>query len=253
MQTAAVDDWDRHWSDYAQSAKSNPAQQYRKRLLFSLLNLGAAEARVLDIGSGQGDFAFDLQRRYSEAKLLGLELSATGVEIARKRIPSGTFLQRNLLAPLAPDEAHGGWATHAVCSEVLEHVDDPAALLRNAAHYMDPNCRLVVTVPGGPMSAFDRHIGHRVHYTPESLRALLESAGFEVKLSAGAGYPFFNLYRKAVILRGERLIEDVAQGSGAATSLLARAVTAVFDVLLHWNWGGGNKGWQMIAVAQPRR
>ena len=26
-----------------------------------------------------------------------------------------------------------GWGTHAVCSEVLEHVDDPVTLLRGAA------------------------------------------------------------------------------------------------------------------------
>jgi 2-polyprenyl-3-methyl-5-hydroxy-6-metoxy-1,4-benzoquinol methylase len=36
-----------------------------------------------------------------------------------------------------------------VCSEVLEHVDRPRELLANAAAYLAPGCRLVVTVPGG--------------------------------------------------------------------------------------------------------
>src|SRR5207247_2369477 len=86
-----------------------------------------------------------------------------------------------------------GWANAAVCSEVLEHVDSPVAFLRAASRYLMEGSTLVVTVPGGPFSAFDRHIGHRQHFTRASIRRVLENAGFEIERVTLAGFPFFNI------------------------------------------------------------
>ena len=59
------------------------------------------------------------------------------------------------------------------------------------------------------MSAFDKHIGHRRHFTPERLRQLLLDAGLQVESLNGAGFsPFFNLYRLTVVARGKKLIDD---------------------------------------------
>ncbi len=38
------DDWDRHWRDYADTAEQNPAQNYRREIILSLLDItGAGE------------------------------------------------------------------------------------------------------------------------------------------------------------------------------------------------------------------
>ena len=50
-----------------------------------------------------------------------------------------------------------------------------------------PPAPLVVTVPGGPMSAFDHHIGHRRHYDIPDLTALLEGRGSPWASAAGPG------------------------------------------------------------------
>jgi SAM-dependent methyltransferase len=243
------DDWDRHWNQYAVAVTANPAQSYRRKLIFSVLNLPQTSARVLDIGSGQGDFAVELKAAYPGCDFTGIELSRSGVEQSQRLVPEARFLQRNLLAPV-PDTEYRNWATHAVCSEVLEHLDEPVRLLRNAQEYLAPGCLLVVTVPGGPMSAFDRHIGHRTHYTPDSLKRLLESAGFVVTTSFAAGFPFFNLYRLVVLLRGRHLIDDVAQKETAAASDLVQFVMAVFRFLFRFNLTRCRFGWQIVAVAR---
>ncbi len=108
----------------------------------------------------------------------------------------------------------------------------------------------MVTVPGGPQSEFDRHIGHRQHFTPQMLRALLETSGFRVEIATTAGFPFFNLYRMAVILRGKRLITDVRSGSTGASSGLARVVMGAFRPLFAMNIMGSSLGWQTIATAR---
>jgi SAM-dependent methyltransferase len=203
--------------------------------------------RLLDIGSGPGDLALALRLAFNDAEILGLELSAAGVERAREKVPSATFLQRNLLEAREPEERFRRWATHAVCSEVLEHVDDPGRLLINAVPYLAPGCRLVVTVPGGPMSAFDRHIGHRRHYRAAELRELLERGGFRVEHATGAGFPFFNLYRLVVILRGRRLIMDAEQ---AAAGSGARLTMRIFESLFRLNLASSRWGWQTIALAR---
>ncbi len=247
------DDWDSHWTDYADSAEKNPSQKYRRELIFSLLapDRGPGPMRLLDIGSGQGDFASETRKRCTDAEILGLELSQAGVDLAKRKVPDATFLRTNLLEPGAPPRAYAGWATHAVCSEVLEHVDEPGRVLVSAAQYMAPGCRLIVTVPGGPMSAFEKHIGHRRHYTPSRLKELLEQSGFQVERTTGAGFPFFNLYKCAGYLRGARLIDDVRKGTGGQpASRLALLAMAAFGVLFHCNLRSSPWGWQMTGEAR---
>jgi trans-aconitate methyltransferase len=243
------DDWDRHWDDYAESAASNPAQAYRRRLVLRFLasSGNGVPGRVLDIGSGTGDLAAEIHDAFPAAELLGLDVSAAAVEHAARKVPQATFLQQDLVGDSEADPRLRGWATHAVCSEVLEHVEDPEALLANARWYLAPGCRLIVTVPGGPLSAFDRHIGHRQHFTTQSMRALLEHAGFVVERATRAGFPFFNLYRLVVLMRGERLVDDVARGAGPRP---ARWLMKIFGALFRLNLTSSPWGWQVLAAAR---
>jgi len=246
------DDWDKHWESYSQSAEENPAQTYRRRMIFSLLGIpdSGAGARILDVGSGQGDMAAAVQRRYPSAEILGVELSRAGVEIAAKKVPQGRFVRRDLVQPEHVSQELLGWATHAICSEVIEHIDDPGLLLQNARQYMARDCRLVLTAPGGPMSAFDRHIGHRKHWRAEEIDGLLRRAGYATEKVTGVGFPFFNLYRCVVILRGRKLIEDVSSGPASEVSWAARAAMGVFQFLIRPNLNSSRLGWQMVARAR---
>lgn len=243
------DDWDRHWDDYAGAAERNPAQAYRRRLALKLLERRGAPRRLLDIGSGQGDLLVAARRRWPAAALAGVEISGRGVEVARRKLADGEFHLADLTVDGAAPSGRAAWATHAVCSEVLEHVDDPVAVLRNARGWLAPGCRVVVTVPGGPMSAFDRHIGHRRHFSAHDLRAVLTDAGYHTVWATGAGFPFFNLYRGVVIARGTKLVDDVAEEGDAPASLLARVAMGAFDPLFRLNLPRSALGWQTVAVA----
>ena len=243
------DDWDLHWDRYADAAALNPAQGFRRRLILAALGDVPAGARILDVGSGTGDLAADLVAALPDPEIVGLELSATGVEISRAKVPAATFHECDLLAE--PDLRElDGWAAFATCSEVLEHVDEPAELLAAARRFMAPGCRLVVTVPGGPMSAFDRHIGHRRHFDRDSIAAVISSAGLEPIEVRAAGFPFFNLYRLTVIAAGTRLISD--ESAAAPPSRAMRTTARVFDSLMRANTRGRRLGFQIVAVARTR-
>ena len=244
--THVQDDWDRHWEAFGKASENGPSTIYRQKLTNQLLaECGfSRDSTLLDIGSGRGVLTEAVLAAFPGAKALGIELSATGVAEASRRLPQARFVQRNLLEAVPESEIPSLKATHAVCSEVLEHLDDPQILLRNAAAYMATGCRLVVTVPGGPMCQFDKHIGHRRHFTQESLREVLDASGFHTVRTYGAGFPFFNLYRLAVVLRGQKLVEDV---TGPPSGLM-RFSMAIFDQLFRFNsrfWG-----WQILAIAR---
>ena len=247
---APRDNWDKHWDEYADTAKTNPAQRFRRHLVLELLGLGSAPSRVLDIGCGQGDLIADLHLAHPNADLCGVDYSEWGIEIARRKVPSARFFTKDLVQDGKPPDGLAGWATHAVCSEVLEHVDDPETLMRNAAAYLAPGCTVVVTVPGGPMSAFDHHIGHRRHFSPDDLGTVLTRAGLELEKATGAGFPQFNLYRLLVIRRGEKLVTDVSSTNTGLTSTAARAAMAAFRAFFALGTIQSRWGWQTVAVAR---
>ena len=249
------DDWNHHWGTFGDAVAGNPATEYRSRIILEALGPIDEHSIILEIGCGQGEFALQLAQKYPAADVRGIDGSAEGVERAGRAAQElglrARFACRDLTIPaqLADDER--GRATVAVCSEVLEHVDDPAVLLRNAAQYLAPGCRLVVTVPGGPRSAFDRHIGHRRHFTAARLRAVLEATGFEPLAIHRAGFPFFNVYRLMVIARGRKLIADVEQSEGTTLSAGASgAALRVFGRAFRYNLTSSPFGWQMLAVAR---
>lgn len=244
------DDWDAHWDHYAQSAAENPAQGMRHDIIARLLceDAGKGAINLFDLGSGQGDLVQKLEPLLPTARFVGAELSESGVAISQRKVPGATFLVADIFQPPPALNEFANWATHAVCSEVLEHVDDPVAFLKQARNYLAPGALLIATVPGGPMSAFDRHIGHRQHFDRRKISTMLEQAGYSVDRTYLAGFPFFNLYRLLVKARGRRLAQDVK--STGASSGFASLVMKVFRVLFHANLLDSPFGWQVVATAR---
>lgn len=247
-----TDDWDQHWRDYDSANAGNPANVWRRRLIFSILarESGDRPMRFADIGCGQGDLLVAARAALPGAELLGVDASAAGLDISRGKLPGARFVQQDLSGSAAIPAEIAGWATHAVCSEVVEHLDDAVTFLRNAGLLLAAGGKLILTVPGGPRSAFDRHIGHRRHYTTKDLSEVVSAAGLRPVWSRGAGFPFFNLYRLLVVARGRRLVSDVS--GERPLPLSARAAMTAFGWLFRYNLPGSMLGWQIVALAERR-
>ena len=248
------DDWNAHWTRFGAAARRSPANTYRYELILSTLSGLPPNSRILDIGSGQGELALLLAISFPGAEIRGLEYSEAGVERSRSAAASAgvraAFTQRDLLSEDPVDPGEAGWATVAVCSEVLEHVDDPALFLRHAIAYLAPGCRLVVTVPGGPRTAFDRHIGHRRHFNAKSLRVLLESCGLQVHTIKRAGFPFFNLYKLMMLARGSALQDDLQQTDPTLAARFGDLIMPAFQRAFRWSLPSSPLGWQLLAEAE---
>lgn len=247
------DDWDDHWDKYGEASDGNPANDFRHALILKLLGNVRPGATLLDIGSGQGQFAIAYQKLHPEVAVWGVEYSAVGVRRSKQAADRAgvraKFVEGDLLRPvqLDPDQPP---AAFAVCSEVLEHVDDPTTLMRNAICLLAPGAKVVVTVPGGPRSAFDKHIGHFRHFAAPDLSQVLTDAGLDVDRVFRSGFPFFNLYKLAVVARGQKLVREmVSRPAGSRPSTLEGAATRFFLSAFKLNLDDSPFGWQMAAVA----
>lgn len=90
-----------------------------------------------------------------------------------------------------------------VLAHILEHVDDPQAVLAAARRFMAPGAVMIVDVPNAmslhrqvgvemgllgevtELHAGDLSIGHQRVYTPETFRAEIEAAGLTIELFGG--------------------------------------------------------------------
>ncbi len=241
-------DWEQHWNLYAEATALNPANAFRRRTIFRILRVCGLKpgSTVLDVGCGSGDFLACINQYFTGVSLAGIDHSQTGLDVTGSKFPDAILKQVDLESDNPIPPGLRDWASHTVCSEVLEHLHDPVLALRNIGSCMEPGGVLVVTVPGGPKSAFDRTIGHLRHYNTENIRDDLEQAGYVVEQATGAGFPMFNLYRLVVLLRGDQLSKDIC----GTPSILSRFAMALFRVLLYLTLPYSPWGWQIVAVAR---
>ncbi len=113
--------------------------------------------------------------------------------------------------------AAGGPFDSAFCVNVLEHLEDHVGALRNFYLVLKPGGRVIILVPNDPAlySGVDRTLGHVRRYTPETLRATMQEAGFSVEdcwgfnRAGGAGWRISGkILRKRTLSAGQmRLFE----------------------------------------------
>ncbi|MSR84715.1 MAG: class I SAM-dependent methyltransferase [Candidatus Latescibacteria bacterium] len=142
---------------------------------------------LLDVGCGLGYFLNNLAR--SGVQGWGLDYSHKSLSLAR-RLCSGYFAQGDAQVLPFRDNIFD----RIVFTDVLEHVADDRAALREIVRVARPGARLALVTPGvrGALSRTRwRRLFHdeegtpefdqRAGYTPEGLRQLLEEEGIRVQ------------------------------------------------------------------------
>jgi SAM-dependent methyltransferase len=148
---------------------------------------------AIDIGCGVGRTALALAGR--GYRVVGVDPGARVVglatDLARRQPEIGgqvAFYVGDATA--APPPAWYGAFDLAVCSEVLEHVAAPEAVLAYAAAVLRPNGVLVLTTPHdrGQWTAMDTYAGHVTRFSVAEIRSLLRD--WDVVDLATEGFPF---------------------------------------------------------------
>ena len=118
------DNWDDHWETIGEFSKRNPANDYRHKQVLRLLGDERPGSVLLDIGSGQGQFAIDFQRRRPDVRVFGVEYSAQGVRRANEQAAREGLAARPATCPTV--KKRGGRRNRTAGSVSCRRRDVPA-------------------------------------------------------------------------------------------------------------------------------
>ena len=172
-----------------------PKQSYRRERGEVIDRIPAGANRILDIGCGTGAMGRGIRTRWGEVTLVGIEKDPSRAFEAR------AFYDRVIEADALtwkPDFAPESFDA-IILADVVEHVENPATLLRRYVPFLSSNGVMVLSVPniryhevlaGLAQGRFDyqeQGILDRSHlrfFTRKTLVELLESAGLQVETIA---------------------------------------------------------------------
>lgn len=205
--------------------------------------LAGSHNDILDIGCGEGFFA----ERIAQAgnRIVGVDILPQA-----KRGASLFYIQADLDQGLAGvlQQLPGRKFDKVLLQDILEHLRDPALLLKDCVKVLKPNGQLLVSVPNvanitvrlallfGRFQYTERGILDKTHvrfFTQRTARKLIEDSGYEVHQSLMSIMPV-----------------ELALGLSAHNPLM-RATALILNVLTKL-WPG-LLGYQCIFVVSPRR
>lgn len=186
------------------------------------------DMRILDCACGRG-FYLNMYRYVSGCELVGLELDPDVIPITKRNVghlPNLALTRGNIYALPFPDAYFDG----VILSEILEHIDDDVAGLREVKRVLKPGGVVAITVPHAnypfwwdPVNwtlerVFNTHIqrgplagiwaNHVRLYRREQLRYAVEQAGFAVEAERQFTHASFPFIHNLVYGLGKPLLES---------------------------------------------
>jgi SAM-dependent methyltransferase len=146
-------------------------------IAWSLRRFFPAARTFLEVGCGTGQVLRALAEALPSLQLTGSEASFAGLRLLAGRVPQIEAIQADVTSLPYDSEFDVVGAF-----DVLEHIPDHAAAMREIARSVKPSGGVLLTVPQHPRlwSSLDRYSGHQRRYTRGGLTSLVRNAGLDV-------------------------------------------------------------------------
>lgn len=167
-----------HFVELAQLEAGNFWFGGRNRLIiWALRRFFPSAQSFLEAGCGTGFVLSGVAAAFPLLRLAGSEASTSGLAFAAQRVPGAQLFQMDAHRIPYRDEFDVAGAF-----DVIEHIEDDHAVLRELRAAVVPGGGLVLTVPQHPSlwSEYDARAGHVRRYRSAELRQKVVEAGFEI-------------------------------------------------------------------------
>jgi ubiquinone/menaquinone biosynthesis C-methylase UbiE len=218
-----------------------PRHELREALLLALTLSMRPGRNVLNAGAGLGSFTRLLEMRGFD--VTSTDVSEAAIDVLRERV-RGPVLNADLRDLPFCDRSFD----LVVAGEVIEHIENDAAALREAARVLRPTGVLVVSVPAHPtwFSDSDRWAGHARRYTRPGLEVVIARAGLDLVSLRPWGFPVSAAYHRWYYNRRAATLST----DGSSRSVLRGILKLVIQVdRLFVGWERGCLGY--LAAARP--
>ena len=226
---------------HERSSEEHPIDVLTRRTAVAAMRgaVTAPDPVLLDVGCSGGHLLADLRAAWPAAELAGVDAEAAGLPRAHLAVPDAAILHASATdLPLADGSVDG-----LVALNLLEHLVDDVAALREFHRVLVPGGRALVVVPSNPAlyDYYDAHLMHERRYARGELAVKARQVGLESLAGAHLGsavYPLFWAVKKRNRRIGGRLTEGQARDrverdiSRSQDSPLVRAAFRVEEALL---------------------
>lgn len=243
---------------YASTAYSSPTSFRLKQALQAITQLSSG-SMVLELGCGAGQFIRTIQKIRPDVSCYGCDISATAIELAKKTADNVQYAVNGTTLPYADNSLDA-----VLIFDVLEHVEDPGAILAEIRRVLKPGGVFYAFVPcegdwtslwhlvrsvGVQAEVTKRVAGHITYFSRHSLRTLYVKHGFtqvrfrysEHLLGQLLGFVAFTLVDRAAKKRGVAQINGeeyftTLQSSVSAPSLFGLVKRLVNTLVYFESW-----------------
>jgi SAM-dependent methyltransferase len=156
------------------------------------LHVSAKRPVILEVGCSSGFMLREIATRMPDVSLIGADYVRGPLEKLALELPEIPLLQFDLTrCPLSTESVDA-----VVALNVLEHIGDDEAAVREIRRILKPGGIAVIEVPAGPnlYDAYDKLLMHHRRYSLRQASRLFEQAGFEILKRSHLGffvYPMF--------------------------------------------------------------
>jgi SAM-dependent methyltransferase len=161
----------------------------RRAMLARLAGALPANPTIVDVGCSTGYLLADLRSRLPDAKLIGVDLVASGLRKAHVHVPDALLLHADARSLPLQDSSVDG----VLSANLLEHVPDDRRALAEIFRILRPGGRAVVVVPVSPgnYDCYDRLLGHERRYGRREMSLKAREAGMLVLQDIHLGAPLY--------------------------------------------------------------
>lgn len=226
-----------NWSDDLEELHSAVESHFidvwtREASLAALRATGVPHGGVVaDLGCASGFLLRAVAAERPDVLPVGLDGEVAGLPAARRSVPAAVLVHASVT-----DLPFGDASLDAVLAlNLLEHVPDDAAALREIARCLRPGARAILVVPSNPdlYDYYDGHLLHERRYARRELGGRAEAAGLRVVGGTHLGaliYPgFWAVKKRNRLVHGHldaggvaaRVAKDIGSTSGSRLAPLA--------------------------------
>ena len=170
----------------------------RARNVFSLVPPSRNYRNILDAGSGSGVFAFELGRRFPDARVLGIDLLKEAIDFCRHIADQTGAANIEFYREHIESLQEKNTFDLILCIDILEHVEDDLSALKALYDTAAPEGILVLHVPAlyrrypvwRKSLNFDVETHVRTGYRQEEIQAKVRQSGFLIRKN-GFTYGFW--------------------------------------------------------------
>lgn len=206
-----VEDW--HWWYVGRRAI---IESFMREIVKTFAAADGSRPRILDVGCGTGG-NLEMLSKFGTAE--GVDVSDDALEFCRAK---GFTASKGLAERLPFADASFDIAT---ALDVVEHLDDDVAGLREMNRVLKAGGKTLVFVPAHLWlwGVQDDVSNHRIRYTKKQIAERLQTAGFEIERATYANITFF-----APILAGRTLMKLTGIRPESENNVNVSALNGVF-------------------------